>query len=55
MDSYCTLNAGHFVEGRGKEETLSTLNAQLSLGGLPFMREMFAFCGRRVRVSKRAH
>ncbi|HXG46897.1 MAG TPA: hypothetical protein VNO52_04675 [Methylomirabilota bacterium] len=49
------LHAGDWVEVRRKEEILSTLDARGCLEGLPFMPEMFAFCGRRFRVFKRAH
>lgn len=50
-----TFSAGDWVEVRSKEEILATLDAQGRLAGMPFMPEMFAFCGRRFRVWKRAH
>src|SRR4051794_29503598 len=49
------LCAGDWVEVRSREEILATLDANAQLDGLPFMPEMFAFCGRRCRVFKRAH
>jgi hypothetical protein len=49
------LSAGDLVEVRSKEEILATLDGQARLDGLPFMPEMFAFCGRQMRVWKRAH
>lgn len=49
------LKAGEWVEVRTRQEILSTLDANGVLDGLPFMPEMFEFCGRRLRVYKRAH
>jgi len=49
------LRAGDWVEVRSKEEILATLDQQGQLDSLPFMPEMFSFCGQRLRVSKRAH
>src|SRR5581483_8288286 len=49
------LKAGELVEVRSKEEILATLDANGALDGLPFMPEMLAFCGRQLRVYKRAH
>ena len=49
------LSAGDLVEVRSQEEILRTLDERGQLDGLPFMPEMFAFCGRRFRVFKRAH
>jgi hypothetical protein len=49
------LKVGDLVEVRSAAEILSTLDDQGSLDGLPFMPEMLAFCGRRLRVSKVAH
>jgi hypothetical protein len=49
------LKAGDWVEVRGKDEILSTLDADGRLDGMPFMPEMFAFCGKRFQVYKRAH
>jgi hypothetical protein len=49
------LRVGDWVEVRGKDEILSTLDADGRLDGMPFMPEMFAFCGKRFQVYKRAH
>src|SRR5690349_9789766 len=49
------LKAGDWVEVRSREEILATLDENGCLENLPFMPEMFAFCGRRLRVYKRAH
>ena len=49
------LKAGDWVEVRSKEEILRTLDKNGQLDGLPFMPEMFAFCGCRFRVFKSAH
>jgi len=49
------FNSGEWVEVRSKEEILSTLDKNGELDGLPFMPEMFPFCGKRFRVDKRAH
>ncbi|HWY60242.1 MAG TPA: hypothetical protein VNZ03_37620, partial [Terriglobales bacterium] len=46
---------GDWVEVRSKEEILRTLDADGQLDGMPFMPEMFAFCGKRFQVYKRAH
>jgi hypothetical protein len=43
------------MEVRSKEEILRSLDANGRLGGLPFMPQMFEFCGRRFRVYKSAH
>ena len=47
--------AGEWVEVRTREEILATLDEQGCLDALPFMPEMLQFCGRRLRVFKRAH
>lgn len=49
------LRAGEWVVVRSKEEILATLDADCRLDGLPFQPEMFALCGRRLRVYKAAH
>jgi hypothetical protein len=49
------LRAGELVTVRSKEEILATLDGSGCLDGLPFMPEMFQFCGRCLRVYKRAH
>jgi hypothetical protein len=47
--------AGDWVEIRSKQEILRTLDKNGRLDGLPFMPQMFQYCGRRFRVFKRAH
>ncbi|HEY1308731.1 MAG TPA: hypothetical protein VGF24_34545 [Vicinamibacterales bacterium] len=49
------FRAGDWVEVRSKEEILRTLDERGELESMPFMPEMFAFCGQRLRVYKRAH
>jgi hypothetical protein len=49
------LKAGDWVEVRSKKDILMTLDSSGQLDGMPFMPEMFAFCGQRFRVYKRAH
>lgn len=49
------LRAGEWVIVRSKEEILATLDANARLDGLPFQPEMFAHCGKRLRVYKAAH
>jgi hypothetical protein len=49
------LHAGDWVEVRSADEILSTLDAELSFEGLPFMPEMLKYCGGRYRVYKVAH
>jgi hypothetical protein len=48
------LRVGEVVEVRSQREILSTLDANGRLDGLPFMPEMLAFSGQRLRVDKRA-
>jgi hypothetical protein len=50
-----SLRAGEWVEVRSKEEILATLDKKGRLDELPFMPQMFAYCGQRLRVFKRAH
>src|SRR5262245_13029134 len=47
--------AGDWVEIRSKEEILRTLDKNAQLEGLPFMPQMFKYCGQRFQVYKRAH
>jgi hypothetical protein len=47
--------AGDLVEVGSKEEILATLDARGCVDSLPFMPEMFRFCGRRFRVRAVAH
>jgi hypothetical protein len=49
------LRAGEWVEVRRKEDILRTLDKKGQLEGLPFMPQMFQYCGRRFRLYKRAH
>jgi hypothetical protein len=49
------LRVGDWVEVRSKPEILQTLDARGRLDDLPFMPEMFAYCGQRLRVYKSAH
>jgi len=49
------LKAGDWVVVRSKDEILATLDADCRLDGLIFQPEMFALCGRRLRVAKSAH
>ena len=49
------LRVGELVEVRSVEEIMATLDEHGSLEGMPFMPEMFAFCGQRFRVLKSAH
>jgi hypothetical protein len=46
---------GDWVEVRSKEEILRTLDKRGRLEGLPFMPQMFQYCGQRFQVYKRAH
>lgn len=48
------LKAGDVVEVKGEADILKTLASDGTLDRLPFMPEMFAFCGQRFRVSHRA-
>jgi hypothetical protein len=43
------LRAGDWVEVRTREEILSGLDENGRLEGLPFMPEMFNYCGQRFR------
>jgi hypothetical protein len=55
MQTKRKLRVGDWVEVGSKEEILQTLDSDGRLEGMPFMPEMFAFCGRKFRVYKRAH
>jgi hypothetical protein len=52
-DLHC--RAHEWVEIRSKEEILKTLDTTGRLEGLPFMPQMFQYCGQRFKVYKRAH
>ena len=49
-----TFLAGETVQVRSAAEIAATLDADGALDGVPFMPEMLAFCGRRMRVRRRA-
>jgi hypothetical protein len=49
------LKAGELVEVKSKEEILATLDENGRLDGLPFMPQMFDYCGKRFKVYARAH
>lgn len=49
------LRAGDWVEIRSKEEILHTLDNKGRMEGLPFMPQMFKYCGQKFKVYKRAH
>jgi hypothetical protein len=49
------LRVGDWVQIRSKEEILSTLDKNGRMEGLPFMPQMFHYCGKKFRVYKRAH
>jgi hypothetical protein len=49
------LRVGDWVEVLTKEEILATLDKDARLHGMPFMPEMFDFCGKKFRVYKSAH
>jgi hypothetical protein len=55
MKSDRKLCVGDIVEVRSKDEILGTLDQTGQLDGMPFMPPMFQYCGRRLRVAKRAH
>jgi hypothetical protein len=47
--------AGDWVRVRSKDEILRTLDKRGRLEGLPFMPQMFQYCGQEFQVYKRAH
>ncbi len=49
------LSVDDWVQVRSKEEILRTLDSYGQLDGMPFMPEMFRYCGQRFQVYKRAH
>ncbi len=49
------LKVGDWVEVRSKGEILRTLDKKGCLEGLPFMPQMFQYCGKQFKVFKRAH
>jgi hypothetical protein len=55
MKRHPKFRVGNIVEVCSKEEILRTLDKNGQLDGMPFMPQMFQYCGRRLRVAKRAH
>lgn len=49
------MNVGDWVEVRTEAEILQTLDQHGRLDGMPFMPEMFRFCGQRFPIYKSAH
>jgi hypothetical protein len=49
------MRVGDWVEVRSREEILETLDRRGRLDDLPFMPQMFEYCGRRLRVARSAH
>lgn len=49
------LRVDDWVEIRGKDEILATLDMNGRLDGLPFMPQMFKYCGQRFRIFRSAH
>jgi hypothetical protein len=49
------LCVGDWVQVRSKQEILATLDSNGRLDGLPFMPQMFKYCGRSFKVFKVAH
>jgi len=49
------LRAGAWVEVKNKEEILATLDKNGRLDEMPFMPQMFEYCGQKFKVYKRAH
>jgi hypothetical protein len=49
------LRCGDWVEVKSRAEILATLDPQAQLEGMPFMPQMFNYCGRRYQVFKSAH
>jgi hypothetical protein len=49
------LKVGDWVEVKSKEEILQTLDKNGRLDELPFMPQMFQYCGKRFKVYKSAH
>ena len=49
------FRVGDWVEARSKEEILRSLDKKGQLEGMPFMPQMFHYCGQKFAVYKRAH
>jgi len=50
-----TVRVGDWVEVRSKEDILASLDRTGRLDGMPFMPQMFKYCGQRFQVFKLAH
>ena len=55
MGKSTKLKVGDWVEVLSKEEILRTLDSKGQLDGMPFMPEMFQYCGQKFQVHKRGH
>ena len=55
MTNQNKFSVGDWVEVRSKEEILQTLDSDGRIDGMPFMPEMFQFCGKKFQVFKSAH
>jgi hypothetical protein len=55
QDTDMKVHAGDWVEVRSKEEILGTLDHGGRSDNLPFMPQMFEYCGKRFRVQSRAY
>jgi hypothetical protein len=55
MSDQTEFFAGDWVEVKSKAEILETLDSKGQLEGMPFMPQMFSFCGKRFQVFARAH
>ena len=49
------IKSGQWVEIRSREEILQTLDERGRLDGMPFMPQMFKYCGQRFKVFKNAY
>ena len=55
MSETSNLSVAQWVEIRSKDEILKTLDKNGRLDGMPFMPEMFEYCGQRFPIYRRAH
>ena len=55
MNDCSKIRAGEWVQVKSKNQILKTLDNSGQLERMPFMPEMFQYCGQRFRVFKRAH
>lgn len=49
------IKAGEYVEVRSKAEILASLDKNATIDGMPFMPQMFEYCGKRFTVYKNAY